>query len=440
MQDHGGKRGAGMAAIRWSALLPPLALAGLWLLLVWLLGRFSFGDGPLIFVCLVGLAGLAACAPAFLRRWGMVRPPARPPWLVAALLALALLVAVAGRASQFQAAWEHPRYQTWAVDVAINTYVAGDAMRQGFNPYSVRAQRWYRMQPGPHVEVAKNGAVTMFGLPYAYGYPYWPAMALSYLPFRELEDGIRCVRLGNAFFLNLQLLGVLLLAARLAGAGAARWLAAPLAGLLCVGPSCLGPELFELAVTDVALATWALWAFVALAWRRSFLAGALLGVAQACKLLPGPLLLLAALLWLSSRRQRLQLLAGWLLLAGLLVLPWALWQPSHFVSATALFYLTHHAAGDDSSLWYFLPPLLQTPFRICGLALVGWIVWRARAVRSLAALAGLGFAAYAVFSAFNNMSHLNYLWGVYPLGCVALAVGIFASPSDERAPQCARTQ
>jgi len=34
----------------------------------------------------------------------------------------------------------------------------------------------------------------------------------------------------------------------------------------------------------------------------------------------------------------------------------------------------------------------------------------------------LSFVSYVIFIAFNNMTHLNYMWGVYPLGCAALGV------------------
>ena len=116
-----------------------------------------------------------------------------------------------------------------------------------------------------------------------------------------------------------------------------------------------------------------------------------------------------------------------------LVLPFLLWNPEPFITATLLYYLTLHQAGDNTSLWFFLPAVWQTPFLVLGgvltLATVALASWR----RSLGLVwpLAVAFCAYAVFIAFNKMSHLNYLWGVYALGCAALGLSLAGQSEDE---------
>jgi uncharacterized membrane protein len=263
--------------------------------------------------------------------------------------------------------------------------------------------------------------VRMYGVPYTYGFPYFPAMFLSYLPARAITSGYDSLRVANAIFLALNLLGIFWLTRRLSPAGLAT--TAGLAGCVAyVGVGALQTELFRYAITDLVIATYGVFAFLALSYRRWILAGVLFGLAQACKLLPGALLVLPVLLWLWGRPGGWKLLIAYVATSVVILLPFVLLSPALFLSSTVLFYVTYHARGDYSSLWFFLPSVLKTPFRLLGYGLtaggVGWIV-RRRSEDSLAPLT-IAFLAYLIFVAFSNMIHLNYIWGTYPLGCVAL--------------------
>lgn len=96
-----------------------------------------------------------------------------------------------------------------------------------------------------------------------------------------------------------------------------------------------------------------------------------------------------------------------------------------------LFYLTHHAAGDGTSLWFFLPAAWKTPFRIIGLVSTLLVAFRGRRAPpwDLSWPITVTFIAQVTFVATNVMSHLNYVWGVYPLGCLALASAVGAVPA-----------
>lgn len=106
-------------------------------------------------------------------------------------------------------------------------------------------------------------------------------------------------------------------------------------------------------------------------------------------------------------------------------------------SSGAFFYLTHHAGGDDTSLWFYLPVGYRLPFSAIGyglsLALVAWTA-KKRGGDVLAPM-GLGFAAYLAFIAFAPMCHLNYIWSIYPLGCVALAASAVRGSLEAEAPR-----
>jgi uncharacterized membrane protein len=153
------------------------------------------------------------------------------------------------------------------------------------------------------------------------------------------------------------------------------------------------------------------------------LAGALIGLAFAAKILPG--LLIAAILfaWLARRGGWKPALAGFAVVSTIVLLPFVLWSPAAFFSATILFYLTHHAAGDTTSLWYFLPEALRLPFLLLGgLAVLGVTLWplRSRSDDQRDLLRAI-VAATFLFLAFNKMIHLNYQFAVVPLACAVLA-------------------
>jgi uncharacterized membrane protein len=262
-------------------------------------------------------------------------------------------------------------------------------------------------------------------------------MFLSYAPFRLIDQGQDAIRIGNAFWLALLLAGVGWLAFRLAPPGR-RPQAAGLSTLLLASTTGLGGQLFFFGITDVLIAAYAVLGLLALSYRRHVLAGALIGLAFAAKILPG--LLIAAILfaWLARRGGWKPALASFAVVSTIVLLPFVLWSPAAFFSATILFYLTHHAAGDTTSLWYFLPEALRLPFLLLGgLAVLGVTLWplRSRSDDQRDLLRAI-VAATFLFLAFNKMIHLNYQFAVVPLACVGLAADAMGpGPRQARAPQ-----
>lgn len=398
-------------------LLLPILLAA-WLGIFHVLGRYTGGYGRLSFLMLTLVVSLLLCGGRLARFLPRTRGQ-QPIRIILGLLLVALLVNLGiGLAGELA----RPSGDRFAIDIAMNTYSAGTALLEGKNPYAEFAQVWHEVKPGPHVTV-NQGEVRMYGVPYTYGFPYFPAMLLSYLPVRAVVPGYDSLRVTNAILLALNLAGIFWLARRLV-LPALGTTAGLVAGVAYVGVSVLRTEVFRYAVTDLVIATYAVFAFLALSHRRWAVAGVLFGLAQACKLLPGPLLIAPALLWLWGRPGMLKLLIAYAATSVALTLPFVLPNPGLFLSSTVLFYLTAHAGGDDSSLWFTLPGALKPVFRTIGYLLTaGCVAWalRRRGDAVLTPLT-LAFVAYTVFIAFGTMIHLNYMWGIYPLGCVALAV------------------
>ncbi len=177
-------------------------------------------------------------------------------------------------------------------------------------------------------------------------------------------------------------------------------------------------------MVDIIIAALAVHAMLALAHQRWLLAGILFGLAQGCKLLPAPILALAVLAWIWGRPGWKAFLGGYLATAVIVIAPFVLAGPEEFISATVLFYLVHHAQGDTTALYPYLPVAWRLPQQILGFLATMIIAVAPARWRHEQAWAPMlaGFAAYVVFIAFGRMSHLNYLWSVWPLGCAALAV------------------
>ncbi len=380
------------------------------------MGTYTFWFGYQTFFLMLLVAGLLVGAGSI----GGRAPSARlPGWLaVAGALLLAALLARDG--TLFSRAVRDVDLEAHAADIAANTYVAGSRYLDGANPYRERAQLLHELTPGPHVTV-QGDSVKLFGVSYSYGYPYFPAMFLSYLPFRGIGAGYHAIRWGNALCFALTLVLTAWLAARSAPP-LVRWPAALLATMALAGADVLPDEIFGQGVTDILIGCYALAGYLLWSYGRPLGAGVLLGIAQSCKLLPGPLLV-APLLLSSDRQRRGQLLGGYLLTTVVLVGPFAWADPARFVSSTVLYYLAYHSNGDTTSLWYYLPQAARPVFTFAGDVIVIAVVLSAMkgrtndVVRPLA----VAFLAYFLFTAVAPMTHLNYVWAVYPLGCVAFA-------------------
>ena len=420
-------------------LLPAvLALSGWWKLRD-LLYSVHWGRGPTVFFLLLLSIALVLVVPYLARviarndshanvdRTGV---ESRGAWLIGLALACAGLWALADDLRQLpiNLAKEDARL----IDIGGNTWAAAVRFADfGENPYTNRTQL-HPVLGAPGVTV-DGGRVEMFGVPYYYGFPYFPTMFLSYLPFRWIEPGQDSIRIGNAFWLAVIVVGVSWLAFRLAPPGR-RPQAAGLAILLLASTAGLGQQLFYFGITDMLIAAYVILGLLALTYQRPAIAGALLGLAFSAKLLPGLLVAAITFAWLARRGGSRPALIGFAVTTAVVLLPFIAWDPAGFVSATILFYLTHHAAGDTTSLWYYLPESLRLPFlALGGLAVLGVVLWPLRSksedLREL--LRGLVVVTF-LFVAFNKMIHLNYQFVLVPLACVVLAADAMGSSVSSR--------
>ncbi len=322
----------------------------------------------------------------------------------------------------------------WLLDIGANTDAAIRALLAGRNPYATRAQLWnesFRTEDGISLV---DGEFRMFGIPYYFGYPYFPAMALGYLPMTALLGNYTAIRLSN-LVLSLTNLWIFLQILQRCFPDRSGYERARKTGFVALffAPSYL-VGMYYLGMTDIIVTSFLLLALFFLDSNRLFTAGICLGLAQASKLMPAPIVLLAVLFWLPDNRDRLATALGFLLSSSLLLVPFVLWNPEGFFSATILYYLTHHAGGDDTSLWYYLPPLGQhLLFVLSPLLTIAYTAIFSRRYRGdLFRLAAVCFNGYLVFIAFSKMSHFNYYWTVYPLVCLALIRYVEAPYGDGR--------
>lgn len=391
-------------------------------LLIWLFALnamciIPFTYGPLTFACLL------------VSVWVMWRVQNQPAATTnphrrteATLVAITTVAAILGLASTAAGFLLRPDPM---IDIGINTVAALDAFANGLNPYTSQAQLWVREFPvdTPHL-VSENGQITMFGMPYFHGYPYFPLMMLSYLPAWLLTENAAAIRLTHVLVVILNLVAFrLFVSQHISSKGQQRLV------LLAAATGWLGilraiPEAMILGVTDILISAWLLFSFVALGRQQYFIAGILLGCAQACKLLPAPLVFLAMAWFLWGRKDLWNMTAGYALSCAVLVLPFVAWHPEGFISSTILYYLTHHSDGDMTSLWYFLPSSARSVFVMTGmiLAVASIRVFNLPGQKNLVGCLAGAYASYVIFMAFSKMTHLNYLWGVLPLGSLALAL------------------
>jgi hypothetical protein len=417
-------------SLTWGPLLWVGAVV-LWLAAFYVVGVDTWGHGPQTFAVLsalgLGMVAVPWATNRARRRWGVPPTEAGPTGLVP--LGVVALVVVLGlgalHVSDLGSKLGSEEYRNKGLDIGINTRVAGEHFARGDNPYRKRSQVLYQISAGEDVTVT-DGLVEMFGVPYSYGYPYFPAMFLTFAPFQWAQSGLHSIRLGNGLVLAMCLLAMGLLIPRLVPNRRLALVGTLLSATTLLGAGALRTELYTAVVTDLAIGMWALLGYAALAWKRPGWSGVFFGVTLACKLLPGPLLVVPAVIWMWRRPGWGALVLGTVAGAGAILAPYLIWDAERLLSSTILFYMVNHAGGDDTSLWFALPAVIQPWFQAAGLVLVAGTVAAAVPARrgSLLAPLTVGFLAYLAFIAFNRMTHLNYLWGIYPLGCVALVLGM----------------
>ena len=177
------------------------------------------------------------------------------------------------------------------LDIGDNTHCAASALLRGDNPYRLRCQRTEIVhEPSRGVVRRADGAVTLRGVPYRYGYPYFPLMAAAFVPATAFLDGVASLRatLLAALAATLLASAVLVRALRPPGSRTLAFTAA-WAALLC--NPVLGFQLFEECSTDLVIAPLLLLAFAAHERRRYALAGVLAAASFGMKLFPGALVL-----------------------------------------------------------------------------------------------------------------------------------------------------
>jgi hypothetical protein len=312
-----------------------------------------------------------------------------------------------------------------ANDVGLNTHAAGTAFLDGKNPYSVRAQLWHTVKPGPHATVVE-GQTRLYGLEYDYGFPYFPAMFLTYLPFRVFAEGVQSIRIGTAFCVCLNAVLIAWLATALTKRRAG-WLPGVLGAVAYLGIRSLVFEYFIEATTDVLVCTYGLLGFTVWQLGRPFVAGLFFGLAQASKLMPGPLFVLPLALSSGRGDATRRLIAGYVLGSCVVVLPWFAANPATFISSTLLFYANVHGDGDSTAIWFHLPRVLKRVVSVLQIVGTGGIVFLALKLRGEDRKDALwpitlSYAAFMFFTCTAPMSHLNYLWTDYGLACLALVV------------------
>lgn len=422
----------------------PLKPLYLWLIALNGMSLLPFTFGPLSFVCLlISALILWRLLPQTASISPLETQPMHKPLIGLAYISIGITIISSIVGLVYQPQWLINL--GGIIDIAANTYAATDAFAQGLNPYTTRSQLWVTQFPAdtPHMENI-NGQITMYGVPYFHGYPYFPLMLLSYLPAYFIFEGYTAIRVTHIVLMLLNITAFKLLIDKLLPHSEQRRTALLIAITAYLGVLRYSVEAVLLGVTDMLISTYLLYCFVALSQHRYAMAGILLGCAQACKLLPAPLVFLGIAWMLYHNKGHIggllplwRFLGGFIVACIVIILPFIIWHPEGFLSSTILYYLTHHKGGDITSLWSFLPDALKTPFLFGGLilTLVGIVAFaqrdKSRPEYSLVACMAGSYASYVLFMSFSKMTHLNYLWGVFPLGCVALAITILSAQEKQ---------
>ena len=420
-----------MPRLGWEVVL---LLAG-WYLLVNLIGRDEYERGRSFFYT-AGLILLTLIAPRLAPLVRRVGPVARRAgWAVAPIIG-ALITFGYLQLFTFGEQIQSPKNRTSLVDVGQNTYEAGRIFfKGGLNPYANRAQIWHTLKENDRIKL-KDGQTHLLGVPYSYGYPYFPWMMFSYSAFMPLCANYNAVRLANLAFLALNLLGIWLVAVRLARDGD-RTVAALGAAALFLCFYKLDFQLFEYGVTDIVIGVYLLFGVVALQRKWDVAAGVLFGMAQACKLFPGAVLLPVAFFWFRDPGRRWRFTGACVALLALVIGPFLLWDPAAFTSATILFYLAHHGGGDASAAYFVVPLKWKGAFALARWPLMVWAIYRClrRGREDVRWFLVASSVSYLIFLAFNQMLHLNYFWPTYGMSCLALVAQSLPTKDEPRPTQ-----
>jgi len=393
---------------------------GFWLFLVNIASLFLWNFGPAIFLFLI-LNSVIIYKISLAQGLQSFKPIANNKYLIYISAICFLGIALLGLFHQ----------PDWIMDIGANTYAATRHLLESNNPYAHPAQLWVETFSNKPNITELDGQVYMFGIPYYFGYPYFPTMALAYTPLSALFDSYAGIRVTNILLSGLNwLLVVEIVKHELVKRGhinnSTQFVQQTSFILLFCLPAYL-INIYYLGITDILITSFSLLCFLALGRDKIFIAGLCLGLAQASKLLPAPIFLLAIVCWLPLMRLRFQFIAGFALASLVLVLPFLLYDYKSFLSATILYYLTHHKGGDSTSLWFYLPEVLQGVFLILSplLTFIFTVYFSWRSQGDLSKLVSICFIAYCLFIAFNKMSHFNYYWGIYPLVCIPLALVVY---------------
>lgn len=348
---------------------------------------------------------------------------------------LLIAICLVRQARTFSSSYNDPVHS----DLTINTWTADrNVFDLDQNPYTTDCQLWHN--PANALHVTRIGRqLYMFGVPYDFGYAYFPAMFISYEPFRHIVPSYKSIRVANAVFYLATLAAMAWLVALLVPR---KWrvLGAIMAVAAFAVNQYMGWEYYFLGTVDVVIPLFTLLGFIAAYYDRPMLAGLFFGWAFACKLLPGGFICLIVGAYYWRRPERWQFWGPMVATFVVVVLPYVLKNPPAFFSATVLYYLTEHAHGDRSALYFFLPSWAQATFLIGGylLCLAMLILAMRRKDQTLLGAIGSCFIVFVIFMAFSKLSHDNYFFAIAPLGAVALigyALRNLDSSAKDEAPQ-----
>lgn len=333
----------------------------------------------------------------------------------------------------------------WLVDIAENTHLAVNHFLNGANPYQEFAQVFVTADDFKQAENATvvGGQVALLGRPYYFGYPYFPVMFYAYSPFVYAFESFNAIRIANACFFIMQLGLSAALVKSFCVKPALQKKAVAMVLLLQLGVLMFSVELFYYAMTDIVIAVLLLACFLSLRHKKIILAAVFLGLAQSTKLLPAPFIACFLLLFYWRQPFILRAVLAYFATVFVVVAPYIYQNSDAFLSSTILFYLSFHQQGDNSSLWFFLSEAIRPWFLYSGLLLafasVFWFYCLSKKLPAnmlsdkqefqlnLLLVIASSAVFYMLFMAFNKMTHLNYLWSVYPMLCVAYSVVSFSA-------------